>query len=301
MEIRQLRYICAIAEHGSFRKASTALFIAQPALSQQILKLECEIGVKLFNRAKRPVELTPAGEAFVPRARKILADLDVAAAEAREFAGEFRGKLAIGLLQYLSRLELPDLLMKFGGHHPAVEIHLRLGNSAQLRELLLTDAVEAAVAHADGLDLPPQYAIEVLRSEELVVILGRTHHLADRRRVMVEDFEQLPFILFEDAANMQQTLRQSLSDSELNLKIALQTGDLETAISLVAGGYGGAVVPKSIAMREIGRVIGIPIGPVPLIRHVALVWNRDRYHSRALESLANYIRRSFIAQPPAVV
>src|ERR1700761_5421186 len=222
MEIRQLRYLCAIAQHGSFRKASAALFIAQPALSQQILKLECEIGVKLFNRAKRPVELTAAGEAFMPRARQILSDLEIAAAEAREFAGEFRGKVAIGLLQYLTRLELPDLLMKFGEQHPAVQLHLKLGNSAQLRDLLLADSVEAAVAHADGLDLPPQYAVETLREEELVVILGRKHPLANRGRVTVQDLEHLPFILFEDAAHMEQALRQSLAQPELELTVALQ-------------------------------------------------------------------------------
>jgi DNA-binding transcriptional LysR family regulator len=297
MEIRQLRYLCAIAEHQSFRSAAAELLVAQPALSQQIGRLEAELGVKLFNRNRRPVRLTPAGECFMPRARQILADLDHAAAEAREFGGEFRGRVAFGAMQYLTGLELPDLLMAFGADHPSVQLNLRVGNTSQLRELLVADEVDLAVAHADGLDLPAEYAVEVLRSEELVILVDRANPLARARHVRVDDLEHLPFILFEDGPSMRHTLERTFSQSQLRLNVTLQTSDLRTAVSLVARGFGAAVVPRSIAMREMADVAGVRIGPVPLMRHLALVWNGERHRSRASDAFAVYVRRVF--QPAA--
>jgi DNA-binding transcriptional LysR family regulator len=297
MEIRQLKYLCAIAEHGSFRKASAELLIAQPALSQQVRRLEAELGVSLFDRTRRPVELTPAGQSFMPRARQILGELERAAAEAREFAGEFRGRVAVGAMQYLTSLEVPDLLLTFGADHPGVQLQLRVGNSGQLRDLLLADAIDVAVAHAEGLDLPPQYAVEVLRPEELVILVDRDNPLASLRQATVQDLENVPFILFDDGASMQQALRRAFSHGELELNVALETGDLRTAVSLVARGFGVAVVPRSIAQREMAEVTGVRIGPVPLMRHVALAWNRDRHRSRALEAFSTHARRFFAPAP----
>lgn len=293
MEVRQLRYLCAIADYGTFRGASAELLIAQPALSQQVRRLEVELGVKLFDRTKRPVELTPAGERFLPRARRILDEIERAAAEAREFAGEFSGRIAIGAMKYLANLELPDLLLSLGEHYPAVQLQLSVGNSDQLRDLLCANRIDVAIAHADGLDLPPQFAVEVLRPEELVVLVGNAHPLAALDEATVRDLESVPFILFEDGASMQQALRLAFSDSELHLNIALQTGDLYTAVSLVARGFGVAVVPRSIARQQMADVTGVRIGPVPLMRHVALVWNRDRHRSRAVEAFAVHARRFF--------
>jgi LysR substrate binding domain len=97
---------------------------------------------------------------------------------------------------------------------------------------------------------------------------------------------------------MQEALRLVFSDSELQLNIALETGDLYTAVSLVARGFGVAVVPRSIARQQMAEVTGVRIGPVPLMRHVALVWNRDRHRSRAVEAFAVHARQ-FFAPPDA--
>lgn len=137
MDLAQLRYFVAISRHRSFRQAAEAIHLAQPSLSQQIRRLEAELGVELFDRSRRPVALTEAGRLLLARATDILSDVDDIVTELRDADGRYRGKVVVGAMQYLAYLELPKLLSEFRQQHPSITMHLRIGNTAEIRSLLV--------------------------------------------------------------------------------------------------------------------------------------------------------------------
>lgn len=292
MDLRQLRYFCAIAARRSFRQASDDVRIAQPALSQQIRHLEAELGVRLFDRAVRPVELTAAGEVLLPRARQLLADADRAAAEVREFGTEFRGKVVIAAMQYLTAVELPDVLVEFHGRYPLVDLQLRVGNSGQVLELLKTGEADLAFCHVDGLELPPEFAVEELRREELVIIVKASDPLAGLRQVSIQELAEVPFVTFRPGASIREALQDAFAEQGLTLHVSFESGDMPTTFALVRRGLGVALVPRSATVAEVDDVTAVPIGPVPLARRVAQVWRKDRHRSRAVDAFAQHAKRS---------
>src|ERR1700754_4329860 len=144
MELRQLRYLVALADEGHFTRAAARANVAQPALSQQIRKLEDELGLALFDRTTRRVVPTEAGELLSARARRILAEVDDAAAELRQLAGIVAGRVTIGVTQTPGPFDLPRLLAAFHAQHPQVELAVREDLSATLAEQLRADALDLA-------------------------------------------------------------------------------------------------------------------------------------------------------------
>src|SRR5689334_3617334 len=120
MEIHQLRYFCAVARNGTFTRAALAERVAQPSLSQQILKLEAELGAKLFERLPRSVRLTSFGSAFLPKAERILRELSEAKAEIVELCGKEDGELLIGTIPTIAPYLLPEVLSELGRLHPSI-------------------------------------------------------------------------------------------------------------------------------------------------------------------------------------
>lgn len=294
MDLRQLRYFCAIAARRSFRQASDDVLIAQPALSQQIRRLEVELGVKLFDRASRPVELTDAGQTLLRHANQILADVDRAVAEVREFGSEFRGKVVVATMQYLTSLELPDLLTEFHAQHPAVELKLLVGNSGEVINHVEDGAADLALCHIDDLDLPPEFSVEELRTEELVVIVEPSDPIAGMREVSVKELASKSFVTFRPGASIRTVVERAFDDEGVELRISFESGDIPTTLALVSRGLGVAVVPRSASelLRD-DQVAAVPIGPIPLVRRVGMVSRRDRHRSQAVDAFEHSARRIF--------
>src|SRR3954471_15709526 len=147
MDLRQLEYFAAVARHRHFRKAAEDLYVTQSAVSQQVRRLEAELGVTLLRRtsARPPVELTPAGAELLARAEAILADVAGARAAMDEHAGALRGGVRAAATPG-DALRLAPALARFGREHPGVRIALRLGGAADVLELVATGAVDVAVA-----------------------------------------------------------------------------------------------------------------------------------------------------------
>ncbi|HEX6880302.1 MAG TPA: LysR family transcriptional regulator, partial [Terriglobales bacterium] len=122
MEVHQLRYFCAVARHGTFTRASEVEHVAQPSLSQQILKLEAELGARLFDRLPRSAKLTVFGRAFLPKAERILRELDEAKTELRDMCGNEQGEVVIGIIPTIAAYLLPTLLEGFTVRYPMVTI-----------------------------------------------------------------------------------------------------------------------------------------------------------------------------------
>src|ERR1700759_3984860 len=195
MELRRIQYFVAVAEETHFGRAAERLQMAQPPLSQQIKALEAEMGVTLFRRTTRKVELTAAGERFLSRARAILASVDEAVTEAAQVAAGRRGRIAIGFTGSATYDLLPSLVRVLRADLPGIELDIR-------GEMLTPDQVAALTDGTLDLGLlrPPGRSaaveVHVLRRDPLIAVLPEHHPLAGRGRVQLADLRDDPFITY---------------------------------------------------------------------------------------------------------
>lgn len=291
MELRQLSYFVAIARRLSFRQAADDVHVTQSALSQQIRRLESEVGVELFDRRRHPIRLTDAGEHLLPRAIRLLDEVESLRTQTRDFGQTYSGRVVLGAMQYLTSLEVPDMLAGFRTRHPMVELQLRMGNTRQLEQMLKGDEVDLVLCHSDNLDLPGNFRVEELRTEELVIIVEATDPLAEANRLSIADLTDVPFITFQRGASIHDALQDAFAERGLTPRVGCESADMSTTFALVGRGLGVALVPRSITengMYTSRAVRAVPLGPEPITRTVALVVRADRYHSRALSAFVSY-------------
>ena len=172
MELHQLRYVLAVAQTGSFSRAAEHCHVSQPSLSQQIQKLEDELGERLFDRLPRKIRLAPAGELFLPRAQRVIEEIDLAQREVRESEGQLRGSLTIGVLPTIAPYLLPPVICAFSQKHPRVEVIVQEDTTARLLQLGSACEIDLLVA---SLPIPQQSAQSCRRGHAININRSRSH------------------------------------------------------------------------------------------------------------------------------
>jgi DNA-binding transcriptional LysR family regulator len=263
MELRHLRYFVAVAEELHFRRAAERLCIAQPPLSQQIQALEAELGAQLFLRSRRSVSLTDAGQVFLQRARRILAEADAAGKEARRMALGEIGELRVGYTASLPLTEMfPRILSAFHAVCPDVGVRLQEMFTRDQLEALRTDALDvgfarynATEARVDGLHF------RLLRNDPLVMAMPVRHPLADAPRVSLVQFAQEPFIMYPETsgADLGGLLRRLCANAGFTPHIGQEAAEAVTQIGLVAAGLGVTAMPLPMACIAMDRVRYVPL------------------------------------------
>lgn len=247
MDLRRFRYFIAVAEERHFGRAAARLHIAQPPLSQQIRALEKELGVELFHRTTRRVELTEAGAAYLVRARDILATVDDAAHEARQVAAGSLGRLAVGCVGSATYSLLPRLARRLSDELPRVEFTFR-------GEMLVPDQVEALRAGTIDVALlrppiaDPSIAVDVLRREDMVVAIPTEHHLASKQGIEIGDLREESLIVHSSRRDsvMFDTVASLCRQAGFEPKFRHEVHETSTLVTLVAGGLGVAIVPEPV-------------------------------------------------------
>ena len=196
MEMHQLRYVVAVSRAGNFSRAAAQCHVSQPSLSQQMLKLEEELGERLFERTKREAKLTPHGEAFLPRAIKILEEVDAAKREASDAHSLLRGRLIVGVLPTIAPYLLPEVLAEFAQKLPGVEIVMQEDTTARLLKLAQAYQIDFALASRPIQD--QRMEVKDLFTEELRLALPPGHRLTRKRCVRLADIEKEPFIVMKE-------------------------------------------------------------------------------------------------------
>ena len=252
-EMWQLRYFSAVAERLHFGRAAQALHISQPPLSRAIRSLEARVGVALFARSRRRVELTAEGRRLLEEARRTLAQLERTTLELRGMASGEHGRLRIGFVSLADYGVLPGLLKAFKSARPRVAL--------ALREMLSPEQASAlAAGELDfGLLLPPVAGAEglehfVVQTERLVVALPARHPLArGRRRLAMRELAGEPVVMIprEIAPGLYDMVSALAARAGIALNIAQEAIQMQTVVSLVSSGLGAAVVPASVA--NLGR------------------------------------------------
>jgi DNA-binding transcriptional LysR family regulator len=255
VELKHLTSFVAVAERLSFVRAAGQLHISQPALTGQIQKLEEELGVQLFTRNRRTVKLTEAGEVFVEEARATLARARQAADRVQKAARGEVGRLRIGFVSSAALEIVPGIVVEFRRQRPGVTLELiNLRTVSQVKGLL------GKTVDIGFLRLPlsnDQLSITVIHREEFAVILPKGHRFAKLKTLRIAQLRNEPFIAYGRrwAPGFFDSIVQLCTREGFSPNIIQETGEMYTAIALVAAGAGIAILPQSVALAQSRNVV----------------------------------------------
>ena len=293
MELRQLEYFAAVVRHGHFGRAAHDVHVTQSALSQQISRLERELGLTLLVRSPKGVELTPAGLEFIDHARAILAQVAEARAAIDEHLGAVRGVARVAATTYDSR-GLPEALVAFHRAFPRVQLALHHGSAAQVIEQLTSGVVDVAMlAVTDaGPKLPATISVRVISQEPLQLVCAPDHRLARARDATIDVLRGLPVIMPERGTALRDLLAGAFADAGFSPLPFFETSDPPTIRRLAGSGLGVGVAPKTWLDGD-----GPPVGtaefdpPMPAYRIALLASTGGRLPVRDL--LVDHLARAF--------
>ena len=276
MELRQLRYLVALADEQHFTRAAAREHIAQPALSQQIRRLEQEVGLSLVERTTRRVTVTEAGKALVARARRILAEVDAATAEMQAFTGVRTGHVTVGTMHTMGPVDVSLALAVFHQRHPGVELTVREQSSEELAEMLRDDVVDLAFLSVTERMESHGLGLHQLVSEELVVVLPIDHALAGHDEVRMADLAGEQFISYREGARLRELLVFAGRTAGFEPEVQLESNESERIRRLVARHMGVAILPRSDAERPDAEVTSATLIEPSLTRDITLACREGR-------------------------
>lgn len=288
MEFRQVRYFVAVAEALNFRQASRNLFVSQPSLSVQIKQLEDELGVSLLRRSRRGVEITRAGQVFLPAAREFLLKVKQASAAAQHAENGEGGTIRLGFIPTASFHILPRLLEKMRKTLPLVNVELREGPEASQVLGIQSGAFDISIGHLG--ESYEQIESMLLIREPIVVLLPKEHKGARKRTVALKDFEgELFMIPSKDLfPSLHQLVSSAFVQNHVPLKRYQMVEHFQTAVALTMARAGFAFLPSSAKnFVPAGVVLRPPSFSIRPLETVAL-WSRgnlDPLVQRALRIL----------------
>ena len=299
MELHQLRYFVAVAETESFTRAAQRAHVSQPSLSQQISKLEGEIGHKLFHRLGRKAVLTEAGVAFLERARRILFEVENAAKELGDHPSLER-RITVGAVQTVMPYLLTPFIADLRDSHP----NLHVGALEDFRSNLVRAVVEGDLDLAI-VPLPVKehrISIEPLLVEPLLLVVGNKHPIASRTQISVQDLANETFVSLGDSSALASQIRTFFGDQKFQPRVGIRCSQVATLKQFVSSGLGISLLPQLARLPDDRdsltylRLTGSePTRELGVIRHL------QRYQSRGAEqflaSLREHVRKREVSPP----
>lgn len=280
MELHHLRYFVSVARHRNFTRAAEENLVAQPSLSQQIRRLEEELGAPLFDRSQSPVGLTDVGEALLPHAEAILQQVAAAQSAVEERLGLRSGRLVLGSLPMTGSRLLPRAITAFRQRYPGVQVILREESTRRLTELALAGETDLTLT-----TLPvgsPDLAVQPILTEEILLALPLAHPLADRNRLPLAAVAGEPFLIMKPGYGFRDLCLSACRAAGFDPQIAFESAQIETLQAMVAAGLGVTLVPRMATDRSLRPAPAFrPLEGPPLTRTLALAWRRERLLPRS--------------------
>lgn len=275
MDLRRLRYFVAVAQTRHFGRAAERLFVAQPALSQQIKALETELGVLLFTRSTRRVELTPAGVRLLQRAQEILQLADSTAEEVRRVHAGEEGLIRLGFIGSATYELMPALSRSLQAELPMLQV--------ELKGELLSPEVAAALAERRidigvlrPFDAPDGVQVRTLRSEPLVVAVPAGHPAAAAGDVALAALAAEPFVNYvRTGSAMAAVVAASCAAAGFEPQVRAEVRETAALVSFVAAGIGVALVPTSVQSVRIPGVVFLPLNDLHPSVDLVVGWRTD--------------------------
>lgn len=289
MEFQQLRYLCAIADTGSFTRAAERCRVAQPSLSQQISRLEEELGTKLFDRLGRSIRLTEAGHAFLPHARTALEQAELGRDEIQGRRNDRRGPVAIGVIPTVAPYYLPRRLAGFTRRFPEATVRIVEEITPVLVEQLRSVAIDLAL-----LSLPlkhREFEVVPLLKERLFAALPPDHPLAQASVVSLRDLRNENFVLLRDGHCFRGVALDACRRARLAPRVAFESGQFSSLLGMVAAGVGITLVPRMAVDRSFSCRY-VPVSDPQAERTIAAVRLKGRSFTRVQQEFLNALVRS---------
>jgi LysR family hydrogen peroxide-inducible transcriptional activator len=274
LQLQQIRYFMAICDEGNMSRAATRLFVAQPSLSEQIRKLEQELGLPLFTRLPRRLVLTPAGEVFRVHATRILEEVDLVQTHIDEVSVQSGQGIRVGVLPTLGSRLFPSVIAEFRRNNPGVHIALREENSSQsVKHLLSERELDVGVMRLEG-KLAPHLEASFFLREPLIALIPPGHLLARSGEISLEEIAEEPFLTLKAGYGLRELVLNVLSDAGVVPNITVEVSQLEFLIGLVEAGMGVTMLPQLAVARE-RQVTQLQISDRHAFRELYLVWRKD--------------------------
>lgn len=301
MELRQIKYFIAVAEELHFGRAAERCHIAQPPLSQQIKKLEDELGVRLLERTSRRVKLTPEGTEFLRRCRDIMDRIEEAVVCVQDMAEGLEGQLRVGFIGPASLSKLPQAIRAFREKNPNIRLDFSAKSTTEQLPMLRGDRLDVAFVRLFGHDVTGLNFMVFLR-EPYVLALPEGHRFTDRERLDITDLEGEPLIFNQRIAQpaLYRSLMGSFHKAGFMPNIVQEVNTEQSTVALVATGLGCALVPASSAGDQRSGVVFKPLdGDLPQWEITAL-W-KDKNESAILQKFLKVVSEfRDIGQPDVV-
>ncbi|MGX9673021.1 LysR substrate-binding domain-containing protein [Mycobacterium sp. HM-7] len=294
MELRQLEYFVAVAEEANFTRAAERIHVAQPAVSAQIARLERELGEPLFDRARREVRLTAAGQAVLPHARAALAAVADARTAVAELTDLVRGSVTIGTVT-AHDVDMPSLLAQFHEAHPRVDITLGTANSDALIEGIRTGQLDAAIVSV-GTELPSGLAAVVVTDQPIVAAVAFGDPWHRRRALGLAELAGRAVIALPVGTGIRHQFDQACADAGVDVHVAFEASTPHALADLAARGLGVAVLPQSMVRSRVDLHL---IKLTPALRgRLVFAWRAGGPMSPAARELVNMARRLLAVGAP---
>jgi DNA-binding transcriptional LysR family regulator len=292
LTLRQLQTILALAEYGSFIAAAASMKTSQPAVTRTVKHLEDMLGVKLFERSTRSVQITDAGKEFAAVAARMLNDLKITVGSMRELADQHRGQIILSSIMSVANGKLPELVATYRRNYPGVELYVRDGVHGTVIEDVRSGAADFGITYLD--DLPDPFVSTPLGREEFIVVLPRNHRLAGKASIALGDLKDLPLVSLPTDSRTRRLIDSGAASAKLTLRHVVVVSQFTTMLGFVRAGIGLAIAPKSGVAGLLGKELkAVPLRGRPLVRDLGIVALRAREPTAAASGLMALIKESW--------
>ena len=293
MEDHKLKVFCTVAETKSFSKASEIIHLTQPAVSLLVQAIEEMYETKLFDRASNTVTLTPAGEMLYRYAKEILNLYAAAEKNIGEIIGFVKGSISVGASSTIGNYLLPGVIAAFRKTHPKIKIHLLVGNTKRVVELLNAGNIDIGLVEGDV--ARQKMVVDKLVADELALIVPPLHPLAKKRNVSIFEITKEPFIFREEGSGTRQVIEKYLGKYSItpqNMMISMVLGSTEAIKESVENGIGIAIVSRWAVRKEIkyGTLKPLSFKEEKMLRDFSLIFQKKAISSHAVDEFLSYLK-----------
>jgi DNA-binding transcriptional LysR family regulator len=289
---RQLQTVLALAEYGSFIAAASLLKTSQPAVTRTIKHVEDVLGIKLFDRSTRSVQITAAGKEFVAVAARIQNDLKITLRSMRELSDQRRGQIIISSIMSVANGKLPGLVSAYRLDHPGIELHVRDGVHGTVIEDVRSGAADFGITYLD--DLPDPFLSVRVGREDFTVVLPKNHELARKKTLSLSDLKDVPLASLPSDSRTRRVIDGAASSVGITLNHVVTVSQFATMLGFVRAGIGLAIAPKSGVASFLGKELSaVPIRGRPLARDLGIITLKEREPSPAATGLMSLIKGSW--------
>ena len=288
---RQLEAVLALVEYGSFVAAAARLRISQPALTRTVAHLESELGVRLFDRTTRRVQVTAAGREFAAVADRMLNDLRITVQSVREVAQERRGLVVVSSVMSVAGAVLPRLIARYRADRPGVEIRIRESVHGSVLEDVRSGVADFGIGYVEDL---PDFAVGTpLGRETFCVVLPSRHKLAGRRALGLAALAAEPLVALPGDSRTQRSIDAAAATAGVSLHQTVVVTQIATLLSFVAAGVGLGIVPQGAVRGTLSRRLRVVQLEPQLTRRIGLIALREREPAPAASGLLALLRQEW--------